>query len=496
MCLNTDFEPSHKDMGRHMVSGIINSGIAQFVKVLCQFGSIIILSRLVPPSDFGLLAMVGPVFGFVTLFQDLGLSQATVQKPELNHDEVNAFFWLNVAVGAALTAIVLALSPLVGWYYGEPRVVPLTIAMGLLILLGSLGNQPGAIMMRRMEFRALTLNGIVGAITGLAASIVAAIFLKNYWALYWGLVVGTVIPVIGVWFFSRWRPSIPRWVPGMGNMLKFGAGVTTANVAGFFSGNTDNVLIGWRWGDHILGLYDRAYKLLLFPLQRIVGPVMGTIVPVLSRLTNDPERYRRIFLKTMAQLTLTAWPGIVWAIVLSDTMVPTLLGKQWVGASTIFQPLAIAGLLQVVNNSLGCLLVSQGRTGELARWGIFGAATCVAAFVIGLPYGAGGVAIAYAISEGLRTPLVWWRIPRRGPVKATDVIRAVLPQVISILVSGLALLAYRKMVEAPPIFFLTGGLVLSYAVTVLIMSFSSGGRETLKQTIITGQRILLHIIRK
>lgn len=228
------FEPRHKEMGRHITSGIVNSGIVQIVKVLCQFGSVIILSRLLPPSDFGLIAMVGPISGFVALFQDLGLSQATIQKPQLNHDEVNAFFWINVGAGAALTAIVLAISPLVGWYYGEPRAIALTAAMGLLILLGSLGNQPGAVLMRRMEFGVLALNGVVGAVSGLAVSIILALILKNYWALYFGVAVGTVIPVIGVWVASRWKPSVPRHVPGLGDMLKFGAEITSANVSSFF----------------------------------------------------------------------------------------------------------------------------------------------------------------------------------------------------------------------------------------------------------------------
>src|SRR5277367_1331534 len=115
------FEPRPQEMARHIASGIFNSGIVQTVRVLCQFGSVLILSRLLPPSDFGLIAMVGPVYGFVLLFQDLGLSQATIQKPQLNHDEVKAFFWINVGVGAALTVAICALSPLVGWYYGEPR---------------------------------------------------------------------------------------------------------------------------------------------------------------------------------------------------------------------------------------------------------------------------------------------------------------------------------------------------------------------------------------
>jgi len=491
---NYAFDPSHQNMGRHIVSGILNSGGLQIVKVLCQFGSVIVLSRLLPPSDFGLLAMVGPVIGFVTLFQDLGLGQATIQKPTLIHDEVNAFFWINVAAGTALTVIVIALSPLVGWYYGEPRVVPLTIAMGALILVGSLGNQPGAILMRRMKFKALSLYGALGAVCGLAVSIMMAFILKGYWALYFGIVAGTVIPVIGVWISSGWRPSVPRHVSGLQEMLKFGAGVTGANISGFFSRNMDNVLIGHRWGDHALGLYDRAYKLLLFPLQQIVGPVMSTMVPVLSRLSDEPDRYRNILLRTLSQLTLAIWPGIVWSIVLADVFVPTLLGKQWTDSAVLFKPLAIAGLAQVVNSTQGGIFVSQGRSGELARMSFIGAIIDISSFVIGLPYGALGVSIAYAASEYLRTPCFWWFTTRRGPVRLRDVLRAIAPQILGVLASALALMVYRKLAPfLSPISLLTGGLILSYSTAAFVMSLSPHGRKTIKQSLEAGQRILLHM---
>jgi PST family polysaccharide transporter len=169
-----------------------------------------------------------------------------------------------------------------------------------------------------------------------------------------------------------------------------------------------------------------------------------------------------------------------------------LLGKQWADSAAIFQPLAIAGLLQVVNGSMVCLFVSQGRTGELARLSIFGAIICVAGFVIGLPYGPIGVATAYALSECLITPLGWWYVARRGPVGARDVIRVILPQIASGVVSALALLAFRKL-QAPPLMLLSGGLVLSYAASALTMCLSSSGRETLRNTWDAGRRILAHI---
>jgi PST family polysaccharide transporter len=453
------FDPRHKELSRHITSGIFNSGIVQIVQVLCQIGSVVVLSRLLPPSDFGLLAMVGPVCGFVGLFQDLGLSQATIQKPALTDDEVNAFFWINVAAGAVLTVAVVAISPLVGWYYREPRVVALTAAMGLLILVGATANQPGAILRRRMEFGIGALIGVLGAVVGLAVSIIMALAIKNYWALFFGTAAASFVSVGGVWIAAGWLPSRPRRVPGLRGMLKFGAGVTTANVAAFLSMNTDNVLIGWKWGEHVLGLYDRAYKLLLFPIARIIGPVMGTLVPVLSRLADEPERYSRIFLKTLALLTLATWPGIVWAIVLKGVLVRTLLGAQWGEAAIIFGPLAVAGLVQAVNNSMGYLYISQGRSGELARIAMVGAIIDVASFGLGLPYGAPGVATAYAISEFLRTPFFWWYVTRRGPIRAQAVVVAVLPQMVSAIASGMTLLVYRAYVETSPVFQLVAGLM-------------------------------------
>jgi len=479
--------------GFSITSGIFNSGIVQAVRVLCQFGSVIILSRLLPPSDFGLMAMVSPVYGFVLLFQDLGLSQATIQKPQLTDVEVNAFFWINLAAGGALAALVAAISPLVGWYYGDPRVVPLTAAMALLILVGSTGNQPGAILTRRMEFGVGAWTGVLGAVAGLAISIIMALTIKNYWALYFGMAAGTIVPVTGVWVAAGWRPSRPHHVSGLRDMLKFGAGVTSANISSYFSMNTDNILIGWRWGEHVLGLYDRAYKLLLFPIARIIGPVMGTMVPVLSRLAAEPDRYCRIFLKTISLLTLATWPGIVWAILLKDLLVPTLLGRQWADAADIFGPLAVAGLVQAVNNSMGYLYITQGRSGELARMAFIGAVIDVASFALGLPFGAQGVATAYAISELLRTPFFWWVVTRRGPIRAQAVILAVLPQIAGAAVSGLILLAYRTYVAAPPLIVLAVGLIMSYLTAGLAMGLFAGGRRTLRDALDAGVHLLVHV---
>ena len=479
------FEPAHDDVSRHVATGILSTGVLQTVKVLCQFGSVIILSRLLLPTDFGLFAMVGPVIAFVALFQDLGLSQATVQKADLNHDQVNAFFWINVILGLALSLIVVAISPLVGWYYGDPRVVPLTIAMGALVFVGSLGSQHGAILQRRMQFGVSALIEAVTTVGMLGVSIVWALIYGGYWSLYAGMVAGIVIAVVCSWIASGWRPSFPRRVSGLRGMLRFGAGLTITNFMGFLAGNMDNVLIGHRWGNEALGLYDRAYKLLLFPLQRFAWPLGGIMVPVLSRLMNEPERYRHAFLRVLGQLTLAVWPGILWALIFADLIIPNVLGQQWAGSVELFRPLALVGLVFLVNGSTNWLLTSQGRGGDLARMSIAATIMALATIVIGLPYGAFGVSVALCAGAYIRVPFVWWYSTRKGPVRARDVIGALKPQMASCAVASFTLLALSNvMAGASPWFLIAGSFILAYGVAAATMLFFRDGRETLKQTLV------------
>ncbi len=475
------FEPQHADTKSNVTAGLLNTGLTQAISIIVQFASIIFLSRLLPPSDFGLLAMVSPIYGFVMLFQDVGLNQATVQRPQIGHSEINAFFWINTAVGLLLALLLAVLSPLAGWYYADGRIVTLTIAMGFLVLVSAVGNQHSAILQRRMQFRAIAIINIIGTLSSLIGALLWAYFIGGYWALYIGMLLGTSIPTIGAWVASRWRPSKPFIPPGIRDMLMFGVGITSTNVMGFFARNLDNVLIGRAWGNEQLGLYDRAYKLLMFPLQRLVGPLGGVMVPVLSRLHADPEKYRHLFTHTLGQLTFILWPGILWVLCTRGTLIPILLGKNWLGAAAVFGPLAVASFAQVINNPTGWLFITQGRSGDFARTGAITAVTSILAFILGLPYGAVGVATAYAISEYLRTPLIWWYATKSGPIGYAQIFRSLSPQLTGLAAAGVAVTTFLSLVTNPLVL-LCGSLILSYGIFTAAMLCSAPGRETLRQT--------------
>lgn len=492
--MNASFNPAHNNSGKHLRSGVLNTGVIQVIKVLCSFASVVLLSRLLPPSDFGVVAMVTPIIYFVSLFQSLGLNQATIQKTSISHDEINAFFWINILVGLILSLLVFAISPLVGWYYGDERVVPLTIAMGALIFLGSSGGQHGALLSRRMEFTKSAVIDGMSTVGSLAVAVLCAWVFHDYWALYYATLAGTVISLVGSWAASNWRPSWPRKVSGIKGMLRFGAGITSFNFMNFFARNFDNVLIGHAWGGHELGLYDRAYKVLLFPLQRVVWPLGGVMVPLLSRLKEEPERYRQTFLKVQAQLALAAWPGIVWGLVFADTLIPNILGAQWEGAAAIFKPLALASFAQVAMSGVGWLFVSQGRAKDYVRWGAVNTVLCILGFVVGLPYGAFGVAVGYAASEFLRVPYAWWAAGRRGPVNMRDIVVALSPQFVGSVVAGIVLWGAMPFVgDLSRWVVLPVSGLLAYIISLLIVCLFPAGRETIR---LSWRFLLQSLIRK
>ena len=476
------FDPSADGLGGRATSGMVQTGLAQGIRLAVQFGSVIVLSRLLPPSEFGLLAMAGPLVGFAALFQDLGLTQAVVQKARLTQAEVSALFAISLGVSAALALLVAAASPLASWFYGEPRVGALMAAMGLNIVLGGAGSLHYALLNRRMQFGALAFIDAAAAVGGLAASAAFALVYPNAWALYAGAVAGSLIPAAGYWIASGWRPSLPRRGAGVGAALRFGANVTGFNLANFLARNLDNVLIGRAWGGEALGLYDRAYKLLLAPLQQINNPVSKVMLPVLSHLLDDPARYRSAFLRTLSQVLLLSLPGVAFMAATSDLLVPVLLGQQWAGAAPIFTALGAAAFLQVLNNPTGWLFISQGRTREYFHWGLFGSATSIISFVVGLPYGPLGVAVAYAAGEYVRTPILWWYVARRGPVRVRDIVRLALPHFTGVAASLAAIAGVRLLFSAP---WATLGLSLaaSFAAALAALALFSQGRDTLGETL-------------
>lgn len=470
-------DDSTSAMARTTVNGALYLGVSQAVKLVLTTLSTVVISRLLTPDAYGVIAMVAPVMAFIVMFQDLGLSAATIQRKEIDHSLVNSLFWLNVLASMALATMLVAVAPLVGWFYGDVRAGWVTAATSLTLLVTGSALQHSATLNRDLRFAALSAADLINASVTFVVSALAAWLMRSFWALYLGMLAGAVAQTITLWMLAPWRPNWSMGLRHARQVAAFGSHVTGFNLVNYVVRNADTLLIARTSGAGVLGLYDRSYKLMMMPVQSINVPLSRLLLPVMSRLQDDPERYRRTFAFTIRLLMMAIAPGVAIGVVLSDRVIPFLLGAQWSGAAPIFFWLGLTGLVQPIANMTGVLFVSSGRTALQLRWGLFSAVVTLIGFVVALPWGAAAVAASLFFTMLGRIPILFWLCATPNGVRQRDLYGAQIEPLVGAGLGAAAAWAMAPTFETGPLLCLA--VPVAYLTTGVMTLATREGRATL-----------------
>ena len=426
--------------------------------------------------------MVMPLAAFVMMVQDIGLSQAVIASPNLTQAQTSTMFWINAALSLVLALLFAVAAPLIAAFFDEPRLIAPALALSGSVLVSGLATQHFAHLTKALRFGTIAVIDIASTLLGFGAAVAIAWFAPSIWALVASVLVGMGVGLIGAWATARWLPGRPARFAEVRELLRLGAGLSTFTLTNFFARNLDNVMIG-RWAGAVqLGFYDRAYKLLLFPLQQINNPIGRVMVPVLSRLSDEPHRYRHAYRRTIQLMLMITLPGVAFMLLFAEPLIVALMGSRWQPAAIIFTWLAVAALHQPMSATFGWLFVSQRRGGEFGRWGVFNMVTSVMAFAIGLPWGAIGVAAAYAISDVLiRMPVLWWWVGKAGPVRHRDLLSIVWPFTVALAGTLAGLGALRFWGGITGLFGLIFAACFAFGTFWFLLAFTAAGRATLAE---------------
>lgn len=396
--------------------------------MLGQLATLVVLARLLPPSAFGLLAMVAALGTILDLVKEFGLSAATIQKQGISHAQVSALFWINAAVGALLGAGLVLAAPALANFYRQPALEPVAQWLALGFVLSGLTVQHWALLRRQMRFSAIAGLETAADVAGFAVAIIMALAGMGYWALVAQRLVSPALLLVGSWTLCRWRPARPAPAHGLHELLRFGASVTASGLATALARSVDQILIGWLWGPAVLGLYERATRLVLLPLNTINAPVYAVGMPALSRLIDQPERYRSMFRQIMQKLALLTMPVFAMAAVLADWLVRILFGPSWTQAVPLVALFSVSAAYLPALLAASLLYMTQGRMSELLRATLIDAAIAIVSILAGLSWGVTGVAASLAIAGLLvRLPVAFWLATRRGPVSMGHILTAIAP---------------------------------------------------------------------
>ena len=272
---------------------------------------------------------------------------------------------------------------------------------------------------------------------------------------YWSLVGMTlIVPAVStacVWLLARWIPGRPRRGVGIRSMLKFGGTVTLDSLVTYIGYNAEKVLLGRFWGTEALGIYGRAYQLVNLPTRNLNSAIGGVAYSALSRLQQDPQRFKAYFLKGYSLVLAMTVPITIGCSLLAGDLVLVVLGPKWRDAIPLLRLLAPTILAFALIDPFSWLLVAMGRVVRSLKIGLVIAPLVIAAYLVGLPHGPKGVAVGYsAMMTVLILPVIAW-CRYDTIIKGGDIWRAVRPPILSgLAAAGLTLGTSLWLVGGPP----------------------------------------------
>lgn len=386
------------DLKKHAMRGAGATVFSGAISFLIQFLGTIILARLLTPDDFGLIAMIT---AFSLLLQNFGLNgftEAVIQKENLTHKMMSTLFWLNALISFCIMLLFMISSPIIAAFYSEQRLIPITIGIAFSIFASGLSTLHMAILRRNMQF--YLVSGI--AVSARAVSVFLAIILAWAGWGYWALVVNTVAypfsAAIGAWYYCHWRPGEPGKIKDIMSMLKYAIHTYGNFTLNYFARNIDKLLVGWRYGAEYLGFYKKAYDLFSLPANQLTAPLSNVALAALSRLVGEPLKYQHYYLSAISTISFVGMALSAILTLAGYDIIILILGPQWEKAGDIFCYFGASIGIMLIHSTQGWLHLSLGRPDRWVRWSIFESIFTTIAFIIGLPFGITGVAIAYTVT--------------------------------------------------------------------------------------------------
>jgi len=382
----------------------------QFVKLAIQFSGVVVLSRLLEPADFGLVAMVTIFLAFGSLLRDFGMPTAALQAKELSDQQAANFFWASTMLGAGAAILLVAASPLLATVYGEPRLAVVAPVMATTLLLNGVQAQVQVQLARALRFTSLALTDVVAQAVALAVAIGGALAGWGYWAVVLQPIVAAILLLLLRALVTRWIPRLPRRGHGSRALYRTGGNIGVAQVLAFVANNVDTFVIGVALGTTQLGIYNRAFQFYAIPRIGMLDPLTQVVVPTLNQATTSGERSASSMLLRI-QFALSAVLTLVFLIIATtaDWLIPLLLGDQWHEAVLPLRLLAFGGFFAAFGTVSYWVFLIEGKSRHLLHLHLVTKPMMAALVLAGLPFGIVGVALGYAVAQALAWPinLVW-----------------------------------------------------------------------------------------
>ncbi|MEY2929914.1 MAG: hypothetical protein RL033_663 [Pseudomonadota bacterium] len=422
-----------------VVRGAAWSWLSRFSGLLLRIVSTVLLTRLLRPQEFGLLAMAQVFAEFASLFVDFGFSVSIMHRKEIDDELTSSVFWLNLGMATLIFLAFIPGAQAVAAFYHEPALIELTRFVALSFVFGALASVPMALLKREMRFDRVAQAEIFTNFSAGALAVVLAWQGFGVWSIAAQSVGAAALLAVILFALARWRPRLRLSVAALREVAGFSLGLFGYKVVAYWARSLDRMFIGRFVGAGGLGLYTRAYTLMMLPASQLSDAIAHPTFRALSAIKDDHERVKRIHLRMVSLLTFVGYPIIIGLAAVAKPFILTVYGPSWAGVIPIYTILCWVSLVHMLSSTSGLLFNSQGRTDQTFLWAVLSFAVLLTAIYVGARQGSvTSIAWAYFVGQLiLLYPSV--ELPGRlVGVHFSDVMRLVLPNLFRALVMGAA----------------------------------------------------------
>lgn len=360
--------------------------ISQISKILCQVAVLILLARLMPPSEYGLIALASIVVALGMLFRDMGTSAAIIQRNVLNNKVVNAVFLLNMLLGLLVCVFLMTSAQFFSAYFSQEKLSNVIILLSLTFPVLSLATTQKALMERESDFKKLAFIECTSILLSTVLCILTAAIGGGVYSVVVQAISNALISTILIVKASGWSIRNVRFkdIKNIKELVSFSGNLFAFNLVNYFYRNADKYIIGKNMTTTVLGAYDLSYKIMLFPIQTLTSVLSRAFFPAFSKLQNNDKEFKELFIRNTISVSLLSFPMLTGLMALREDFVSFTFGKEWLLVSSLLLWLCPVGMIQALGSSTGSILMAKGRTDILFKLGCLGAFLTVSGFLISI----------------------------------------------------------------------------------------------------------------
>jgi teichuronic acid exporter len=384
---------------KQAINGIAWSLFDKIINQAGNFVLLIYLSRVLSPSDFGLIAMLAIFLAIAQSLIDSGFSQALIQKSnKVTEEDLSTVFYVNLVVSILLYVLLFVSAPSIAVFYDQPELVDLSRVLFVVVIINAIALVPAAKLIIAIDFKTQSLINSVAMLVSASVAIYMVTADYGYWALVGLNLVKSITNVCLLIIFSKWKPVWLFSIESFKRLFSFGSNLLIAGLVATTVQNLYTVLIGRNFNASQLGYFQQGFNYTNILATTLSTVIQGVTYPLMTSIQEDKERLVQVYVRVMGVVTLVTFPIFVGFAAVSEEFVLIFLGEKWRPIIPILIILAFARLITPISSLNLNILNARGRSDLFLKTDLSKLPMTIAALIIAVPYGIVAVAIAQLVT--------------------------------------------------------------------------------------------------